>query len=241
MKIILNGANGRMGRAITDLVAELSDAEIVFKADVDAPIENAPHDADVIVDFSLPSSLPSLLKFAKSAKTPLVLATTGYSEEQLNQIQSAGNEVAILQSATMSIGINILMDLAAKVTQILQNDFDVEIIEKHHNKKLDAPSGVALAIANRVADAKNSESEFVYCREEVRKERDLKEIGIHSVRGGSIIGDHSVMFAGMDEVLEIKHHAGSRKIFAAGAIRAARFMVGKAKGLYSMKDVLVLD
>jgi 4-hydroxy-tetrahydrodipicolinate reductase len=193
--------------------------------------------ADVIVDFSHHSALPSLLDYAKATKTPVVVATTGHTDEELALMNEAASEVAIFHSGNFSIGINLIINLAKQAARTLGADFDIEIIEKHHNKKLDAPSGTALMIANAVADERD-ESEYIYDRHSVRKAREPKEIGIHSVRGGSIVGEHEVIFAGANEVVSISHSAASREIFANGALRAAIYLAGKSAGLYSMTDLI---
>lgn len=193
--------------------------------------------ADVIVDFSHHSALPSLLDYAKATKTPVVVATTGHTDEELALMREAAKSVAIFHSGNFSIGINLIINLAKQAARTLGADFDIEIIEKHHNKKLDAPSGTALMIANAVADERE-ESEYIYDRHSVRKAREPKEIGIHSVRGGSIVGEHEVIFAGANEVVSISHSAASREIFANGALRAAIYLAGKSAGLYSMTDLI---
>ena len=193
--------------------------------------------ADVIVDFSHHSALPSLLDYAKATKTPVVVATTGHTDEELALMREAAKSVAIFHSGNFSIGINLIINLAKQAARTLGADFDIEIIEKHHNKKLDAPSGTALMIANAVADERN-ESEYIYDRHSVRKAREPKEIGIHSVRGGSIVGEHEVIFAGANEIVSISHSAASREIFANGALRAAIYLAGKSAGLYSMTDLI---
>jgi 4-hydroxy-tetrahydrodipicolinate reductase len=229
-----------MGQAVAQLVETDPGAKIVCGVDTHNSIANAPADADVIVDFSHPSALPSLLAFGKAHKIPLVLATTGYSVRDTETIRQASNSVPILHSATMSLGINILLNLAGQVAKILSDGFDVEIIEKHHNKKVDAPSGVALTIADTISNALPFPGEYVYDRHSTRKPRGQHEIGISSIRGGTIVGDHSVIFAGNDEILEITHHAAGREIFAAGALHAAKFLAGKPCGLYSMQDAIKL-
>ena len=193
--------------------------------------------ADVIVDFSHHSALPSLLDYAKATKTPVVVATTGHTDEELALMREAAKSVAIFHSGNFSIGINLIINLAKQAARTLGADFDIEIIEKHHNKKLDAPSGTALMIANAVADERE-ESEYIYDRHSVRKAREPKEIGIHSVRGGSIVGEHEVIFAGANEIVSISHSAASREIFANGALRAAIYLAGKSAGLYSMTDLI---
>lgn len=193
--------------------------------------------ADVIVDFSHHSALPALLEYAKATSTPIVVATTGHTEEELSLMRDAAKHVAVFHSGNFSIGINLLISLAKQAARTLGADFDIEIVEKHHNKKLDAPSGTALMIADAVA-GEREESEYIYDRHSVRKVRDSREIGIHSVRGGNIVGEHEIIFAGEGEVVSISHSAASREIFANGALRAAEYLAGKGAGLYSMTDLI---
>ena len=200
-------------------------------------ISDFPEKADAIVDFSHHTALPSLLEYAKKTNTPLVIATTGHTEEELALMKEASEEVAVFFSGNFSIGINLIIDLAKQAAKTLGLDFDVEIIEKHHNKKLDAPSGTALMIANAIAEQRD-ETEYVYDRHSVRKAREQKEIGIHSVRGGTIVGEHEVLFAGANEQITISHSAASREIFATGALRAAAYVAKKDKGLYNMSDLI---
>lgn len=247
IKVILSGCGGRMGKAVAAAVG--NEVRIVAGVDVNAAsidvsdfpiyesITEFSDKADVIVDFSHHSALPSLLDYAKATKTPVVVATTGHTDEELALMREAASEVAIFHSGNFSIGINLIINLAKQAARTLGADFDIEIIEKHHNKKLDAPSGTALMIANAVADERE-ESEYIYDRHSVRKAREPKEIGIHSVRGGSIVGEHEVIFAGANEVVSISHSAASREIFANGALRAAIYLAGKSAGLYSMTDLI---
>ena len=247
IKVILSGCGGRMGKAVAAAVG--NEVRIVAGVDVNAAsidasdfpiyesITEFSDKADVIVDFSHHSALPSLLDYAKATKTPVVVATTGHTGEELALMREAASEVAIFHSGNFSIGINLIINLAKQAARTLGADFDIEIIEKHHNKKLDAPSGTALMIANAVADERE-ESEYIYDRHSVRKAREPKEIGMHSVRGGSIVGEHEVIFAGANEVVSISHSAASREIFANGALRAAIYLAGKSAGLYSMTDLI---
>ncbi len=237
-----------MGKAIT--TAAQNDYDIVAGIDINASslsaacsfpvyenIEDFPGKADVIVDFSHHSALPSLLAYAKRTKTPLVIATTGHTDEELQLMKDSANEVAIFFSGNFSIGINLMINLAKQAAKTLGMDFDVEIVEKHHNKKLDAPSGTAIMIANSIAEERE-ESEYVYDRHTQRKAREPKEIGIHSVRGGTIVGEHEVIFAGTNEIVTISHSAASREIFATGALRAATYLAKKETGLYNMTDLI---
>lgn len=237
-----------MGQAV---IASMSDEHsVVAGVDINASslsaavsfpvyesISDFPGKADVIIDFSHHSSLPSLVDYAKRTKTPLVVATTGHTEEELALMKSASEDVAIFFSGNFSIGINLLIELAKQAAKAFGESFDVEIIEKHHNKKLDAPSGTALMIANALRDERE-ETEYVYDRHSVRKARESKEIGIHAVRGGSIVGEHEVIFAGNNELITISHSAASREIFASGALKAAVYVSKKEKGLYNMSDLI---
>lgn len=199
-------------------------------------------EADALIDFSHPAALTGLLDFCVGRKLPAVLATTGYSEEQLAQIGQAAKSIPIFRSANMSLGVNVLMDLVRRAAALLGEDFDVEIQERHHRRKLDAPSGTALMLAHAAASALPYEPEHVYDRHSVRKPRDRREIGISSLRGGTIVGDHTVVFAGRDEVVEISHHAASREVFAVGAVKAAKFLAGvDAPGLYDMSHLIEAD
>ena len=245
-KIILSGCMGRMGKAITEIVENIDEAEIICGFDVVSgncqyPVykdyADVRTDADVIVDFSHPSNFENIISYAKCNNLPVVIATTGLSEEQRAQLKSASESIPVFFSANMSLGINLLIKLAKDATRILEKDFDIEIIEKHHNKKLDAPSGTALAIADAIADTMKDSANYVYERHSIRKQRDKNEIGIHAVRGGTIVGEHEVIFAGTDEVITLSHSAASREVFAQGAVKAALYMKGKPKGFYCMDDL----
>lgn len=249
IRVIMHGCNGRMGQAIVGLAASDEDIKIVAGVDkfdngqnsfpVYSNIEACELEADVIIDFSNSSAVDGLLKYAVSRNIPVVLCTTGLSDEQLARVTEASAKVAVLRSANMSIGINLLLKLIKENAAILRDaGFDTEIVEKHHRHKLDAPSGTALALADAAKDALGSDYEYVYDRTERRMERPVKEIGISAVRGGSIVGDHDVIFAGTDEVITLSHTAYSRNVFAQGAISAARFLAGRAPGMYSMSDVI---
>lgn len=247
--IILCGCGGRMGEAVSKLVSERNDTKIVAGIDINPnsvavsgfpvyqSISEFPDRADVIVDFSHHSSLPSLLGYAVSTSTPIVVCTTGHTDEELELMKQASEKIAVFFSGNMSIGINLLMELCKKASETLGIAFDVEIIEKHHNKKLDAPSGTALMLANAVAETRE-ESEYVYDRHSVRRQRSTSEIGIHSVRGGTIVGEHEVIFAGNNEMITLSHSAMSREIFAAGAVRAAIYVADKTAGTYNMSDLI---
>jgi len=248
MKIMLSGYTGRMGKAIIEAVYNSQDLEIVAGTAIDpAPINLSfpaffkPSDytgeSDVIIDFSHHSMIDSLLAYAEDKKVPLIIATTGHTPEELELIKSSAEKIAIFKSANMSVGVNLIAELAKKAAALLKDNFDIEIIEKHHNQKLDAPSGTALLIADEIASVLN-EYEYIYDRHNVRKTRDKKEIGLHAIRGGTIIGDHEVIFAGTNELISISHSAQSREMFAMGALTAAKFIAGKPPGLYSMKNLI---
>ena len=194
--------------------------------------------AGVLVDFSHPSQLASLLSFGEKTGVPLVLCTTGYDEKQVETVRNAAKKMPVFYSGNMSLGINLLIELSKKAMQVLGTDFDIEIIEKHHNQKLDAPSGTALMIADSLNAQSAEEMHYVYDRHSQRRKRTSDEIGIHSVRGGTIVGEHEVIFAGPHEVITLTHSAESREIFALGALKAALFLAGKPQGLYSMADLL---
>lgn len=247
-KIILNGCNGKMGQVISRLVSEDETAVVAAGFDVadnlanDYPVFTSPAefdgDADVIIDFSHPSAFEGIVEYAKKRKLPIVIATTGLSAEQKDQMTKAAKEIPLFFSANMSLGINLLISLAKKATSLLEGNFDIEIEERHHNQKIDAPSGTALAIADAISDTLSSPAEYVYDRHSVRRKRRKQEIGIHAVRGGTIVGDHTVIFAGTDEVIELKHAAASKEVFAVGAIKAAKFLIGKSAGMYNMEDLV---
>ena len=248
-KIIISGCCGHMGRVVADICANDPDVEVAAGIDLlpqpmdGFPVFSTPAacgvEADAVIDFSHPAALEGLLDFCVQRKLPVVLATTGYSEEQLARIGEAAKSIPVFRSANMSLGVNVLMDLIHRAASLLGEDFDVEIEERHHRRKLDAPSGTALMLADAAAQALPYEAEYVYDRHSVRKPRDRREIGISSLRGGTIVGEHTVVFAGRDEVIEISHHAASREVFAVGAVKAAKFLAGvDAPGLYDMSDLI---
>ena len=248
IRIIMHGACGHMGRVITDIVADDPDMEIVAGIDpagLDMPYQvfsscsECTTEADAIIDFSTASAVDSLLDFALEHHVPLVLCTTGLSEEQLTRVDEVSKSVPVLRSANMSLGINTMMDLLKKATRVFGDaGFDVEIVEAHHNRKLDAPSGTAIALADAVNEAADGRYEYVYDRSQRRQARDKKELGISAIRGGNIVGYHEVIFAGMDEVITLKHQATSRSVFAKGAVEAARFLADQKPGMYDMSDVI---
>ena len=246
LNIMLCGCGGRMGAAVIAAAKESGDrviagVDINPAADSPFPIFSTPDEfvghADVIVDFSHHSALPALLAYATRTKTPLVVCTTGHTEEELAAMQAASSEVAVFFSRNMSLGINLLIALCRRAAATLGSDFDIEIIEKHHNKKLDAPSGTALMIADALCEGAE-ERPYVYDRHAERRARAKGEIGLHAVRGGTIVGEHEVLFCGKDEVISLSHSAASREVFATGALRAAHFMVGKSAGFYNMDNVV---
>lgn len=249
VNVIMHGCNGKMGRVITNLVSHDNDIEIVAGVDAYTGIDNeypvftsikeCTVKADVIIDFAVTSAIDNLLDYSVSTKTPVVICTTGLSAEQLEKVNEASKKVAVLRSANMSLGINTLMKLLKTATEVLANrGFDIEIVEKHHNQKVDAPSGTALALADCMNQVLDNQYDYTYDRSTVRQKRAKNEIGISAVRGGTIVGEHEVIFAGIDEVIEIKHTAYSKAIFAKGAIDAAKFLKGKEAGLYNMADVI---
>ena len=248
VEVILHGCNGRMGQMLSGLIAEDEEMKVVAgiepsgEAKNDYPVyksfDELKETADVIIDFSTASAIDSLLDYCEKTHTPLVLCSTGLSEAQLGRVERLAKVSAVLVSANMSLGINVLLKLLKSVTGTLyENGFDIEIVEKHHNQKLDAPSGTALALADVMKDELDDIS-YNLDRTKVRKKRERNEIGISAVRGGTIVGEHEVIFAGTDEVIEIKHTAYSRAIFAKGAMSAAKFLKGKNTGKYSMSDVI---
>ena len=252
IRAIMHGCNGKMGSVITDMCENDKDITIVAGVSLEKkPVREYPvyesinevkEDADVIIDFSAAPAVDALLEFAAGKHMPLVLCTTGLSEEQLEKVNEASENTAILRSANMSLGINVLFGLLEKAAKILGNNgYDIEIVERHHNQKLDAPSGTALALADAVNEGLDEKCEYVYSRNERRQKRPEKEIGISAVRGGSIVGEHEVIFAGTDEVIEFKHTAYSKALFAKGAVEAAKFLPGKKAGIYDMRQVVGLQ
>ena len=249
IRLIISGCNGYMGRVVTDIASVDMDVEVVAgfdlvdNGDKAFPVFSRPADcdvkADVLIDFSSPKALNGLLDYCIENQVSAIFCTTGYTAEQMEQIKAAGEKVAVMKSANMSLGINLILKLiqdAAK--QLAPAGFDMEIVEKHHNLKVDAPSGTALALADSLNEALEQKYEYIYDRSQERKRREKYEIGISAVRGGNIVGEHEVIFAGLDEVIEIKHTAYSKGVFAKGAVQAAKFMAGKPAGFYNMQDVI---
>lgn len=247
-KILLSGANGKMGRVINDCINSREDVKIVCGVDInnnvysDFPIFKTPNEynekVDVIIDFSHPLALNGILDYAIKNRVPLVAATTGYSDEQIEKIKQASKTIPIFFTFNMSLGVNLLLDLAKKATSVLGDLFDIEIIEKHHNQKIDAPSGTAIMLANAINATANDKYKYEYDRHSKRQKRDKNEIGIHAVRGGTIVGEHEIIFAGRDEIVSLKHTAMSKDIFAVGSINAAVFIKNKNAGLYDMSDMI---
>lgn len=249
IRAIMHGCLGHMGSVITELAAKDEEIEIVAGIDVrqsdEVPypvfssLKNCDVEADVVIDFSTASAVDSLLADCVERQLPCVLCTTGLSETQLAAVGEASGKIAVLRSANMSVGVNLLMKLIETAAPVLaEAGFDIEIVEKHHNQKVDAPSGTAAALAEKVNEVLNGEYHTVYDRTAVRRRRDPKEIGVSSVRGGTIVGIHDVIFAGQDEVLTLNHTAYSKAIFAKGAIQAAKFLAGKPAGHYEMRDIM---
>lgn len=248
-RVIMNGCNGKMGQCITGICKEDADVEIVAGIDtyggikndypVFANIKECDVEADVVIDFSNVNAIDSLLDYCVDKQVPVVLCTTGLSEEQLKRVEEDSKKVAILKSANMSLGVNTLMELLKKAALVFAPaGFDMEIVEKHHNLKLDAPSGTAIALADSMNDALDNAYEYKYDRSQELKKRDKYEIGISAVRGGNIVGEHEVFFCGQDEVITFKHTAYSKAVFAKGAVEAAKFLKGKGAGHYEMSDVI---
>lgn len=248
-RVIMCGCNGHMGQVITGICKEDPEVEIVAGIDLYDGIKNdypvftsvdaCEVEADVVIDFSNVSVVDGLLAYCQNRQIPVVLCTTGLSEDQLQLVKETSEKVAVLKSANMSLGVNTLLKLLATAAQVLAPaGFDMEIVEKHHNQKLDAPSGTALALADAMQDALTDAYAYTYDRSKERKKRDKYEIGIQAVRGGNIVGEHEVIFAGTDEVITFKHQATSKAVFGKGAVEAAKFLAGKEAGLYDMGDVI---
>ena len=249
VKILMHGCNGKMGRMITEIVKNEEDAVIAAGVDKFTGIPNdypvfeeiaqCDVDVDVVIDFSNAGAVDELLDYCVKKSLPVVLCTTGLSDEQLKKVDECSEKIAVLKSANMSMGINLLLKLLKDAAKVLAPaGYDIELVEKHHNQKLDAPSGTALALADSINEAMGNEYEYAYDRSQVRKKRDAKEIGISAVRAGTIVGEHEVIFAGTDEVIEFKHTAYSRSVFAKGAVEAGKFLAGQPAGMYDMGDVI---
>jgi 4-hydroxy-tetrahydrodipicolinate reductase len=248
LNILLSGCNGKMGQVVTRLSLRYDNLEITAGFDITdngknpypvfTDLKSCDLEVDVIIDFSNPAAFDELISFAVEKKIPAVIATTGLSRGQKKILEQAAKTIPVFYSANMSLGINLLADLVKRTAKLVEQSFDIEIIEKHHNQKLDAPSGTALEIADAINSVLRNKQKYVYDRHSRRKERDRNEIGIHAVRGGTIVGEHTVIFAGNDEIIEITHTAMSKDIFATGALRAAEFIHGKKPGIYNMDDLI---
>lgn len=249
VKVIMHGCNGHMGQVISNLIKDDPEIEIVAGIDlvdnrdngypVFTDIWTCEVEADAVIDFCSAKAVDNLLDYCVKRQIPVVLCTTGLDEAQLQKVEEASKKVAVLKSANMSLGINLLLKLVKEAAQTLAAaGFDMEIVEKHHNQKVDAPSGTALALADSLNEGLDNAYHYVYDRSQVRQKRDPKEIGISAVRGGTIVGDHDVIFAGSDEVITFKHTAYSKAVFGKGAIQAAKFLAGKGPGWYQMSDVI---
>ena len=246
--IAICGANGKMGKTIYNCIKDRDDCKVVAGIDLyteqyaDFPIVDSPSKLtvkpDVIIDFSNPASLDGLLDYCLSTGVPLVVASTGYSDEQISKIKSASEQIPVFFTFNMSLGINLLVQLAKKATEVLGDRFDIEIVEKHHNQKLDAPSGTAIMLADAINKTLDNSKHYVYDRHSRRQKREKSEIGMHAIRGGTIVGEHDVIFAGNDEVITLSHSAASKTVFAEGSIKAAIFLKDKPAGLYDMQMLI---
>ncbi len=246
VKLLLNGCLGKMGQAVEACVNSRDDVMISCGVDIAEgnktyPVYNCFVDVeetpDIIIDFSNPLVLDDMLSFAVSKNIPVIICTTGFSEEQVKKIKDTAKDIPVFYSGNMSLGINVLIALSKMAARVLSDSFDIEIVEKHHNQKIDAPSGTALMIADAISE-EVKDTQYIYDRHAYRKKREHNEIGIHSIRGGTIVGEHEVIFAGHDEVVSLKHQAQSKGVFAAGAVNAAVYLKDKPAGLYDMSDVL---
>lgn len=250
IKVIICGASGKMGGFVADACKSDGDIQVVAGVDKINLGQNFPifgdfksinTDADVIIDFSNPILLDSILEYAIKTNTAVVLATTGYSDSQIEQIKEASKEIPVFFTFNMSLGVNLICSLAKKAAAVLGDGFDIEIVEKHHNQKIDAPSGTAIMLANAVNSCFGGEKVYEYDRHSKRQKRSPKEIGIHSVRGGTIVGEHDVIFAGHDETVTISHSAQSKEVFAVGSVKAAKFLAEKPAGLYDMNSIISFE
>ena len=247
MKVLINGANGRMGKEIAKAIENTEDVVVSCGLDIkeeftkDFPIydnyKNIKEDVDVIIDFSIPVATFNVLEYAKENKIPVVIATTGFNEEELKKIEEYSQYIPIFRSSNMSLDINLMASIVKKIAEVLQ-DTDIEITETHHNKKVDAPSGTAILLADAINEAFEEKKKYNFDRMQNRKPRDKEEIGFSSIRGGNIVGEHTVQFFGENETLEIKHTSYSRQVFAEGAVKAAKYLINQKEGLYSMKDMV---
>ncbi len=246
--IAICGANGKMGKTIYNCVKDRDDCKVIAGIDLfteqyaDFPIVASPAELpvkpDVIIDFSNPASLDGLLEYCLATGTPIVVASTGYSQEQISQIKSASEQIPVFFTFNMSLGINLLVQLAKKAAEVLGDRFDIEIVEKHHNQKIDAPSGTAIMLANAINETLDNSKQYVYDRHSRRAKREKNEIGMHAIRGGTIVGEHDVIFAGNDEVITLSHAAASKTVFAEGSVKAAIYLKDKPAGLYDMQMLI---
>lgn len=249
INIVICGAAGKMGRTIAACIEKRENATVVagidayIPDDLKYPVVKTPNELpvkpDVIIDFSNPASLDNLLAYGKETKTPIVFGTTGYSDSEIEKIKAAAKDIPVFFTFNMSLGINLLVELAKKAASVLGDQFDIEILEKHHNQKIDAPSGTAIMIANAINETLDNKYHYIYDRHSQRKKREKHEIGIHSVRGGTIVGEHDIIFAGNDEVITLSHSAASKTVFAEGSVNAAIFLSEKSEpGLYDMSQLI---
>ena len=248
VKVAITGANGKMGHVITSIIEGRDDCTVTGGIDLNTaengkyPIVSEPallpEKPDVIIDFSHPSALDKLLEYCINTGTPAVIATTGFSDEQIARIKAAAEQVPVFFSFNMSLGINLLASLAKSAAKLLGGQFDIEIVEKHHNQKIDAPSGTAIMLGNAINEALEEKYHYVYDRHSRRMKREKFEIGMHAIRGGTIVGEHDIIFAGRDEVITLSHHAASKEVFAVGAVNAAVFLAGQSAGLYDMSALI---
>ncbi len=248
VKILISGANGKMGHAVAAAISGRTDCVVSAGVDLytkqyaDFPIFEKLSDVtekpDVVIDFSNPAILDDLLDYCLVNGVPCVLATTGYSEEQITKIKKAANSIPVFFSFNMSLGINLLVQLAKKAVSILGGQFDIEIVEKHHNQKIDAPSGTAIMLADAINEELDNQYHYVYDRHSKRQKREAKEIGMHAIRGGTIVGEHDIIFAGHDEVITLSHSAASKEVFAVGAVNAAVFLAKQDAGMYDMSQLM---
>lgn len=248
IKIAINGINGKMGKVLSKSIMDSADLKLVCGFDIFDDGENpckvyksfseCDKEIDVVIDFSHPATFKDLMEFTGDRQIPVVVCTTGLSEDDMKLMKETSEKTAVFHSANMSLGVNLLIDLVKKAAELLYGNFDIEIIEKHHNQKIDAPSGTALMIADEISKGLSDNMVYKYDRHSQRKKREKNEIGIHAVRGGTIVGEHEVIFAGKDEVISVSHSAASKEVFATGAIRAAKYLYDKRPGIYSMKDLM---
>ncbi len=248
VKILISGANGKMGHAVAAAVSGREDCVVSAGVDLytkqyaNFPIFEKLSDVtekpDVVIDFSNPAILDDLLDYCMMNGVPCVLATTGYNEEQIAKIRKAANSIPVFFSFNMSLGINLLVQLAKKAVSILGGQFDIEIVEKHHNQKIDAPSGTAIMLADAINEELDNQYHYVYDRHSKRQKREAKEIGMHAIRGGTIVGEHDIIFAGHDEVITLSHSAASKEVFAVGAVNAAVFLAKQDAGMYDMSHLM---